>query len=69
MILTCYKHIACGACLQLVNIKCAICAKTKEPEQQEQEPTANAKKRNVIDLSEDTDDDDDFVLKRVYVYL
>ena len=65
MILTCYEHVACGACLQLVNIKCSICTETKEEPAQKQEPTTNTKKRNVIDLSEETDSDDDFVLKRV----
>ena len=62
MILTCYEHVACGACLQLVDIKCTICTETKEEPKQKQE----TKKRNIIDLSEETDsDDDDFVLKRV----
>ena len=56
MILTCYKHVACGACLQLVDIKCAICTESKEQK---------GKKRNIIDLSEETDSDDDFVVKRV----
>ena len=58
MILTCYEHVACGACLQLVDIKCAICT---EPKETKPEP----KKRNVIDLSEETDSDNDFVVKRV----
>ena len=58
MILTCYEHVACGACLQLVDIKCGICTEPKEPEQK-------PKKRNIIDLSEETDSDDDFVVKRV----
>ena len=61
MILTWYEHVACGACLQLVDIKCAICTKTKEEPAQKQE----SKKRNIINLSEETDSDDDFVLKRV----
>ena len=60
MILTCYEHVACGACLQLVDIKCAICTEPKEPV-----PKEEIKKRNVIDLSEETDSDDDFVVKRV----
>ena len=61
MILTCYEHVACGACLQLVDIKCAICTEPKEPEPEQQK----TKKRNVIDLSEETDSDNDFVVKRV----
>ena len=60
MILTCYEHVACGACLQLVDIKCVICTKPKEPTQKQE-----SKKRNIIDLSEDIDSDDDFILKRV----
>ena len=56
MILTCYEHVACGACLQLVDIKCAICTETEDKQ---------GTKRNIIDLSEETDSDDDFVLKRV----
>ena len=62
MILTCYEHVACGACLQLVDIKCVICIENKEPEQKQE-----TKKRNIIDLSEetDTDSDDDFVVKKV----
>ena len=62
MILTCYEHVACGACLQLVDIKCAICTETKDEHKEQKQET---KKRNIIDLSEETDSDEDFVLKRV----
>ena len=57
MILTCYEHVACGACLQLVDIECTICT----PKQ-----TETIKKRNVVDLTQDddTDNDEDIVMHK-----
>ena len=37
----------------------------RTPEPKEPIPKEESKKRNVIDLSEETDSDDDFVVKRV----